>query len=268
MVKLIETVKGHIWNFYATSTSAALNATGLIRLFEKKQIRRILIYHYIDEYSVESFNRQMAYYSKNYRILSLDEFVKALDAKEGIRDNILCITFDDAYRNVYRNAVPVLDKYNIKPCIFAPVGFMETSESKKYVKNNMKSTIIDEPISWEELRNLAERGYEIGSHGWGHVDFGKRDIDYELEFLKSKITLQDRLGCEVKYFAFPFGKRNQITQTALEMAKRYGYSKAFSGIRCNVAHEDFLLPRTPIDPRFKERVLECILAGFFDNRPY
>jgi len=262
---LLETIKGHIWDFYAAGMSMVLDATGIIRIFKKKPIRRILIYHYIDNLSIKNFSRQMAYYSKNYRILSLEEFIRVLDMKNNINDDILCITFDDAYRNVYQNAAPIMDRYNVKPCIFTPVEFLETPEKIKYIKDNMKSTIIDEPIGWEELKDLVERGYEIGSHGWAHVDFGKSNIDYELEFLKSKKALQEKLGCEVKYFAFPFGRKSNITQTALDRAKEYGYSKTFSGIKCNIEDNDFLLPRTPINPRFSERVLECILAGYFDN---
>lgn len=263
---MIERIKGNIWNFYATGASAALNATGLVHIFGKNRIRRILVYHYIDDYSIESFRKQIAYYSEHYKILSLSEFTEALSIKKNKDDNILCITFDDAYKNIYLNAAPVLDSYDVKPCIFIPVGFMETPKKIEYIKNNIRSTIIDAPMSWEEMKDLADRGYEVGSHGWAHVDFGKAGIDYELEFLESKRMLQDKLGREVKYFAFPFGKRKNITQTALDKAKEYGYSRAFSGIKYDILNDDFLLPRTPVSPRFSKKTLKCILAGCFDNR--
>lgn len=247
-------------------TSTVLNAAGLGRPFKKHAIKRILIYHYIDNNSVKSFERQIAYYSKNFRMLSLSEFIKTLDTRTVANDNILSITFDDAYRNIYQNAASVLDRYNIKPCIFVPTGFVETPNKIEYVKKNIKSNLIDDPISWEQLKDLRDKGYEIGSHGWAHLDFGKGDVDYELEFLKSKTILQNRLECEVEYFAFPFGRRSNITQTALDSAKEYGYSRTFSGIRCNTVNNNFLLPRTCINPSWSLKVVKCILAGYFDNQ--
>jgi len=242
-----------------------LSSSGLVRVFGKKQVRRILIYHYIDDYSIKNFEMQIAYYSENYKVVSLSEFIRTLNTGECKDDNIICITFDDAYKNIYLNAAPVLDKYDIKPCIFVPVGFIETSKKTGYIKNNIRSAIIDDSMSWEEIKDLVCRDYEIGSHGWAHADFGRRDIDYKLEFSESKKMLQDKLGHEIKYFAFPFGRKENIAPAALAEAKRHGYNRVFSGIKCDISNGDFLLPRTPLSPRFGKKVLECILAGCFDN---
>lgn len=238
-----------------------LHATGLIDKYNGKKIRRILIYHHINKSSTSSFEKQIAYYVNNFHIVSLGEFVNALDVKE----NILCITFDDAYKTVYENAAPILDKYGIKPCIFVPVGFVETLDKREYIKNNLDCNIIDDSLTWEELKELTERGYEISSHSWEHMDFSKKNIDYKKELLMTKLALQDKLGCEVRYFAFPFGMESNITQIAVNKAKEYGYHKVFSGVRKNIINDEFLLPRTYINPYWDKDILRCVVSGCFDK---
>ena len=74
------------------------------------------------------------------------------------------------------------------------------------------------------------------------------------------------MGCRVKYFAFPFGKINNITEEAIGMVKNFGYLKAFSGINRNITNDSFLLSRTYINLDWGEEVVDCVLQGFFDNK--
>ena len=231
----------------------------------KNTVRRILIYHDINRRSLRSFKEQIRYYKDNFKVVSLSYFIGYLATYKNPDMNVLCLTFDDAYRSIYENAVPVLDEYDIKPCIFVPVGFIEAESKYNYIKNNIKSEIVDDCMNWEELRKIIKKGYEVGSHSFSHVNFNSADINYEYELSQSKSELELKLGIDIKYFAFPFGNRDSFSEESLSRVREYGYLKAFSGIRKNVLNNDFLLPRTYINPKWKLNAIRGMLSGHFDN---
>lgn len=47
------------------------------------------------------------------------DFVKGKDLKKNV-----CITFDDAYKDIFENALPILKKYDFKAIVFVPVGLV------------------------------------------------------------------------------------------------------------------------------------------------
>jgi len=264
-MRLIQKIKGDLWNLYVKTSSCIFDILRARR--RNYYIRRILIYHNIDKNIVKRFRQHISYYVKNYKIVSLSEFIYILENHPDIEEDLITITFDDAYRSIYDYAAPILEEFGIKACIFVPVGFIEQKNiPTKYIRKNMKAEVAELPIKWEELKILVSKGYEIGSHSWNHIDFGSNRIDYERELLKSKQMLQKKLGCQVKYFSFPFGGKSNITQESLDKAKKYGYTKAFSGIRKNIATtRPFLLPRTYINPYWEENAIKYILYGYFDD---
>lgn len=265
-MRLLRRLKGALWDFYVREISYLLHTLNVKKT--NYYIRRILIYHNITENTIKQFQKQISYYVGGSRILSLSEFISTLQHNPEIEENLIAITFDDAYKSVYDYAVPILDSFGIKACIFVPVGFIEQRDMPvDYIRKNMKADVIDFPMSWEELRILVGKGYEIGSHSWTHIDFGSSYVDYNRELLESKNVLSKKLGCQIKYFSFPFGGRTNITQEALKKAEEYGYIKTFSGIRKNITTtKPFLLPRTYINPCWLEEVLDYVLQGYFDSK--
>lgn len=231
-----------------------------------KRVCRIAIYHDISEKCLDNFEKQVKYYHNNYRILSLNDFIVELNEGTKEDNSALCLTFDDAYKSIYQNAAPILDKYKIKPCIFVPVGFIDGEDNQWYIRDNFKANIKGGAMSWEDLKSLINRGYEIGSHSWSHVDFGSKGIDYGYELADSRNHLQKMLGQKIKYFAFPFGMERNLSFEAINKVKEYNYSRCFSGIRRNPEKNDFLLPRTYINPYWNEKIIECVLAGYFDKK--
>ena len=78
----------------------------------------ILLYHSINDdnssmsLKINIFENQMKYLRKNgYKTVTFDEINKS--AKKQI-----IITFDDGYKDVFINALPILKKYNFKATCF------------------------------------------------------------------------------------------------------------------------------------------------------
>ncbi len=96
-------------------------------------MRIVLCYHRISNYfddfnlmnvSIHNFEMHMKYIKEHYEIVSLEDLVKECPHDE--KRNQVAITFDDGYRDVYRNAFPILEKYQIPATVFITTGNIET----------------------------------------------------------------------------------------------------------------------------------------------
>jgi peptidoglycan/xylan/chitin deacetylase (PgdA/CDA1 family) len=95
-------------------------------------------------------------------------------------------------------------------------------------------------MSTEQLKELADKGFEIGSHGMTHslliADYmNKEKILNELQ--KSKQWLEAILGKPVTAYCFPAGRYNT---EMIELAKQVGYSSTCLVVRNN--NEKEILP--------------------------
>jgi peptidoglycan/xylan/chitin deacetylase (PgdA/CDA1 family) len=99
----------------------------------------ILCYHGIGESgnplipstSRESFEVQMRFLSKHYRIVSMEEVCAELRG-DSISAPGIAITFDDGYRSVYTTAFPILREYNIPATIYLTLETVETGQVAWY----------------------------------------------------------------------------------------------------------------------------------------
>ena len=97
---------------------------------------KILLYHGVTDWKKEprdgtflnyngkhidlfEFDRQMKWLSENKRVVKLSDWIQYRP-----KDDV-AITFDDSYENLYKNAVPVLKKYNLPATFFISTGFVD-----------------------------------------------------------------------------------------------------------------------------------------------
>ena len=67
----------------------------------------------------EEFNFQINFINRNFNVISPDDLIGGQ-----VPENAAMITFDDGFRSYFKNAVPILEKYNSPSMIFlnmAPV---------------------------------------------------------------------------------------------------------------------------------------------------
>jgi peptidoglycan/xylan/chitin deacetylase (PgdA/CDA1 family) len=67
------------------------------------------------------FQRQIEYIYRHFTVVSLDEALEALIKKTKSK-NLLVVTFDDGYRNVLENALPILHSLNMPCTIYLTTG--------------------------------------------------------------------------------------------------------------------------------------------------
>jgi peptidoglycan/xylan/chitin deacetylase (PgdA/CDA1 family) len=84
-------------------------------------------------------------------------------------------------------------------------------------------------MDWGQVRQLANLGMSIGSHGHSHVALGELDEDGQTrELAGSKRVLESELGHEVTAVAYPFGWPGTFTARTTELAALVGYLLGFS----------------------------------------
>jgi peptidoglycan/xylan/chitin deacetylase (PgdA/CDA1 family) len=145
------------------------------------------------------------------------------------RGRQLHVTFDDAYRSLSANAVPVLERLGLRATVFAcsgyardgrPLDVPEVAGPRAAHPGEMRT------MTWDELREVAARGLEIGSHTISHPHLPElSDRELRLELSDSRAEIEDELGSRCRYLAYPFGDDDPRVHRA---AARAGYDAAFS----------------------------------------
>ncbi|MCX5666251.1 MAG: polysaccharide deacetylase family protein [Candidatus Omnitrophica bacterium] len=209
------------------AASAALFIIVLIAFFSyvgsrSASVVPILMYHSFQAeedkstpyISVGIFTGQMEFLAKNrYNVVGPDKIIAYMTGIEKMPAKTVAITADDGYYNFYKNAYPILKKYNLPATIFMATDKIGT---KGY-------------LGWKELREMSDSGLiTVGSHTRTHPWMPSVSVDEGKlwdELAGSKEILEKGLGKRVDYICYPNGGFNDLTK---ETAKRAGYKGAFT----------------------------------------
>lgn len=164
------------------------------------------------------FEQQLRYLKDNgYRVVTPEDLNEFLNYHQAIPKNAVMISVDDGYRSVYNVAYPLLKKYGFTATLFIYIDYVEVSSKA---------------ITWDQLRELKQNGFYIGSHSVAHSDLSRQQKDEDgrsylarlkKEIFRSKQIIDKQLGQDTLIFSYPFGRRNQ---TVVSLARQAGYKMA------------------------------------------
>jgi peptidoglycan/xylan/chitin deacetylase (PgdA/CDA1 family) len=106
----------------------------------------------------------------------------------------IVITFDDGHLNVFQNAFPVMQQH----------GFIGVT----YIVANRFEA--DGFTGVNELNEMIAAGWEIGSHTYTHPDLTLNHPIANFEVKQSRFDIAKRLDIDVRTFAYPFGKFDEV----------------------------------------------------------
>src|SRR4051794_14615381 len=121
----------------------------------------------------------------------------------------VAITFDDGLRSVLEHAAPLLDRHGLGGTVFVATGYVgrpavDWPVVDQWLGGEHEAELA--PMGWDELRELAERGWEIGSHTRTHPHLpALGDEELATELRGSRAELEDRLGVRCTSLAYPYG---------------------------------------------------------------
>jgi peptidoglycan/xylan/chitin deacetylase (PgdA/CDA1 family) len=225
---------------------------GLYRLFFRRKAVIVLFHRVDDRYatdaiscSVEKFDTFCAFFGKFFIVVSLSELLGKLQRGEDISRNLV-ITFDDGYRDNREIAAPRLKRANLPACFFIATNFIESERVPWW---DADAGIPSEWMSWDQVRDLASEGFELGAHTLNHVDLGVvAGEEAAREIADSGARLGAEVGRTIDLFSYPYGRVHQITEANRQEVRRAGYSCCVSAYGGSVVPDSNLydLRRVPI----------------------
>lgn len=172
------------------------------------------------------FAEYLAYLRRYYRIVPLEELRRRLAAGRNT-EHIAAITFDDGYRECATDAVAALERYGLDAAFYVCSSLMDEGGGLEHDRAAGFEGLAT--MRFEEARDLATRGFEIGSHSMSHADFRSASADtIEREVSASKTRIEEITGTRVRGFAVPFGSVKHCRAEVFAAARRAGYAYVLS----------------------------------------
>lgn len=164
---------------------------------------RILIYHQVGtthghqmEVTTEAFSEQLSWLSEEREVVDLDTALRRWE--EPGSDNLVVLTFDDGYRDVYTTAFPMLSERKMPFLLYISTSLVGRSD---------QTGNDEEPLDWPHITEMHGSGLlTVGAHTHSHPDLrtlSKESVAEELE--RSDTIIAEHLNETPKHFAYPYG---------------------------------------------------------------
>lgn len=166
----------------------------------------ILMYHYLsdpppgaDRYrrdlsvSPALFEQHLAYLAEQgYQSITLVDLLYHLVQGAPLPEKPVILTFDDGYRDVYENALPLLQRFGFTATVFVLIEVTNQSEA--------------EYLTWEQMREMAAAGMAIECHARVHEYLPENDDDRLIwQVLGCREAIESAIGQRPRFVAYPSG---------------------------------------------------------------
>jgi len=229
---------------------------------------RILFYHRIadepDELAVRQnrFGCQMELLAnEGFSVVDIPEAVRLLGNDE-LPPRTIALSFDDGFRDVAENALPVLVEYGFRATVFVATAVTDGRASFSWY--DTQPPLLD----WDEIAALDRGGtLNFEAHSLTHPNLLRLDEETaHTEIAESRAELQAQLGRAVTVFCYPAGVFSERERRLVEES---GFAAAVScEPGANVTASDlFALRRIQIDHRDRLIDFRAKLLGGHDTPP-
>lgn len=194
----------------------------------------VLCYHRLEGKAGGALSIEPALFEKHMEsikeagipVISMQDFLAWRRGEKNIPPKSILITLDDGYVSEFEVGFPILKKHG-----FTATYFIYTN----YVGSGGKS------MTWAQLAQLRDAGFEIGCHTVSHQDLRRKPAkwagDYDSwlkdELERSKKMIEENLGIRCATFAYPLGLHNEKVHEAVKAAD---YEAAFTVYGARLGH--------------------------------
>jgi len=85
-------------------------------------------------------------------------------------------------------------------------------------------------LTWDQIREVAANGIEIGSHTCAHARLAIEDVEEQRQqIVNSKYRIEEMLQIPVRHFSYPHGGREDFTPATRALVGKAGYESAVVG---------------------------------------
>lgn len=181
------------------------------------------MYHYIEPWPAgadelrrgltvrpEDFAAQLDYLAAHgYRAVSLQDLAEALTLGRPLPERAVVLTFDDGYRTLLDQALPIAQAHGFTGTVFVITELIDRG--------------FPAYLSWDQARALAGLGWQIEPHTKTHPELAGRSRAKQLyEMLGSIETIEANLGARPRFFCYPSGKYDATTLQLADELQLWG----------------------------------------------
>ncbi|MCR4847957.1 MAG: polysaccharide deacetylase family protein [Bacteroidales bacterium] len=223
---------------------------------------------------------------QGFEFVDLDTIVAAANGSETPEKQLVNISFDDGFEDVYTNAYPVLKRHHIPFTLYVttdmPDGkadlwwlqlermaggdaeWFNRVSQQVYVSqgdfglamHTLTSSQADhslcrQSLTWDQIHSMVSEGWcTVGSHGVSHTALSLLPEKLALrELIASKHRLEAMLGVEVRHFSYP---HSFYSKASNQLVFRAGYHTAViaygGSVRRRTRNAAFLSRKNIIQP--------------------
>ncbi len=190
------------------------------------------------------FARQLDWLRRlGFQSVPVAAVARALQGRETLPRRAVVFTFDDGWLDVFANAFPLLRSAGFTATVFL-VGQALGQRGIAFAES--RNQAVARLMSVDQVRQLADAGWEIGAHSNSHIhltrvseDEARRDIE------TGRRAIEAKLGVTPTVFAYPYG---DVHAGVARIVEELGFEAACSTVpgRVHRPEERFVLRRVPI----------------------
>lgn len=165
------------------------------------------------------FFRQMRFLAEDgWTVVSTTQVVDWLTTSERLPAKSVALHFDNGWLDTATVTRPILRELGLTATCF-PItdGVQAASQGKSNAVRTLTEGVVEKPfMTWDQLRQLLDDGWEIGAHTATHCKVADRlaaegDDAVIQEVETSNRRFESELGFVPAHFAYPSGSRNDRT---------------------------------------------------------
>ena len=219
----------------------------------------ILTYHQVGEFSAETVRRQRGNYvraerfrqqvrmlrSFGFQAVTLAQVRDWLAGKSNLPPRAVAFTFDDAYEGIFHHVAPVLREQGWPATTFVVTGEVGGCNTWDLAKGIVPASLMGA----EQLRALAESGWEIGGHSRTHPRLAAIDEEgLADEISGSHSDLRALMGEAPASWCYPYGSLDKGVVAAVAKAG-YRVAVTLAPGAARASSRPLLLPRVHVGYR-------------------
>lgn len=181
----------------------------------------------------ERFAKQLAALHNYCEFVNIEDAIRMIVNREKVSRPTVAFTFDDGWRDCYTQIAPQLEKYGVNAMFFINPNLADAANKRDvaYIKDFTENTTKSpgkHPMTWEQIKELQNRGFLFGAHTLDHYCINDDNVkELEHQIGDCRVAIEKKLGVTCDYFAFPYGRLDHANPLSIEIACRV-YKYVFS----------------------------------------
>jgi peptidoglycan/xylan/chitin deacetylase (PgdA/CDA1 family) len=253
--------------------SVALSMRSIVSLPSGSPCLRVLYCHYVFTDQRRAFEKLILYLLSIGDLLGADQVVDILTGKTSLRRHAFHMSFDDGFKNVFTNALPILREHGASATVFVPTAIISAPSNivENYCRVTTNYSSVIEIASWDDLDKASANGFVIGSHTRNHSRFSEMSASKaktEDEIYGSKEDIERYLGRACEYISWPYGRTKDADTRSLRVVEYAGYRACFGAFRGRIVPcvtNRFAIPRHHFEVQWPLSHIKCFVNGAMES---